>query len=281
MIDFFTTREIAIMIWLVIVLSIMLSKHRFRSSMLSLIKSIFKKQIVLSFVFLIIYLLVIFRFFYTSAIWDDVYLKTVILSSIFIGLPMYYKGALHSDPIDFISSKIKSYIKYILIVQYFVNTYTFNIIIELVVWPFLAVLAVLDGYVTLNEKYQDIKKIITSLNVMIGFVMIIYSFSILTSDYHNLVLEELFISILIPFVMIIILAVPTYLISLYTLYETAFIRLGFVENTKDKNNKIRRFKLLRTCNLDIRKIRKFSQKDVHKMYNTMTEDYFEEVLREL
>ena len=97
-------------------------------------------------------------------------------------------------------------------------------------------------------------------------------------NYDILYASETIISFLIPVVYSILLTPLEYLLELYSKYEVLFFRLS----RKEKGDKkiIHRIAIILACNVSIKRVLKFKNEFLGKMYIGMQEDEFKKLVKD-
>lgn len=69
-------------------------------------------------------------------------------------------------------------------------------------------------------------------------------------------------------------------LEIYSDYEQVFVRMKFRDNQDKKIQRKHRWRVIRTCKLSLRKILLFRKEYVNKMYGLMSEETFDNIMRE-
>ena len=69
-------------------------------------------------------------------------------------------------------------------------------------------------------------------------------------------------------------------LEIYSDYEQVFVRMKFRDNQDKKIQRKHRWRVIRTCKLSLRKILLFRKEYVTKMYGLMSEETFDNIMRE-
>ena len=69
-------------------------------------------------------------------------------------------------------------------------------------------------------------------------------------------------------------------LEIYSDYEQVFVRMKFRDNQDKKIQRKHRWRVIRTCKLSLRKILSFRKEYVNKMYGLMSEETFDNIMRE-
>lgn len=274
----FTTREIATIIWIIIFLIYVMSHKEVRKSFKSVIKTLLCKKLLMFWLFIIFYTGILTYFVSLLSIWKWEYLKDVILWLITCGF-ITCGNALSKEADEFyIKSILKDNLKIFLIIEFFFSTFTFSLIIELIIIPIITIISLLDVYTKNNEADKQVNKFLSILLSIIGFILLYKTVRVAIKTYEKLHYIDLIVSFIIPIVYLILFIPLIYLFELISKYEELFVRLSFREN-KDKKNKIKhRLLIINTCKLSIKKLLLFRKSCFFNINPNMTEDEYKHLI---
>jgi hypothetical protein len=141
-----TTREQAVIIWVIIFIIWALYHKKIRSSIYHLIKVFLQKKIVIIFSIMVLYIALVIYLFSLIDLWNFILLKSTIFwvagsaVVLFVNLNESIKCQNHFRKIALDN------LKFLLIIIFIVNFYTFHLIIELVILPLLFSLFAISAY---------------------------------------------------------------------------------------------------------------------------------------
>lgn len=276
MFDIFTTREIAIFIWFLIISFLILLKKEIRIACINIIKCVFNKHIIIPFCILILYSVII-ALILNFKINMLKFLKDIILWVIFVGVPFAFSSINKKvDKKYFINYAINN-IKIIAILEFIISTFTFKLMWELVLIPIVTFISMLDVVAQTKEKYQISHNFFSNILTLIGLSMLIYSFNKAINTYNQYSNTDLLISFMIPFIYSVFFIPVTYLMVVYSEYQKLFIRLKKITKISDKQKK----ELIRKINISIKRIQYFNSNCLYRLYNKISEDEFKKILKEI
>lgn len=88
------------------------------------------------------------------------------------------------------------------------------------------------------------------------------------------------VSFMIPIVYTILILPLEFGLEIYSDYEQVFVRMKFRDNQDKKIQRKHRWRVIQTCKLSLRKILLFRKEYVNKMYGLMSEETFDNIMRE-
>lgn len=282
MFEIFSTRELAIGAWAIVALALMLLKKELRVPLLQLAKTACAWQLLLSFFLLAIYTVCITIIFYFSFFWKDFSVKEIILWFLFAGIPLVFStnSNLEKDTL-FFRKTLSDNIKFMVIVSFIVNFYTFSFWIELLLVPFIVILGAMSAVAERKEEFKSVEKILDFIMVCFGIFLLFYAIKSLIANYPNWLSRETAISLALPFMLSIFFMPVALLFAVITRYETMFIRVSlFQDKCTSRELRKRKFLIFKECGLSFQQVVRFDNDYVWKLYPSMSEEEFMNTLRE-
>lgn len=234
-------REIALLIWLGVVIIACLVHPGIRSSFVSVLKAFGQRQILI--IIGLFYAFLALAVWLLSAVylWEWDQLKTTLVWSIVVGIASLMQINKIQDQPHFFRDWIKDTLKALAIVEFVVKFYAFPLLAELILQPLLFVIVATLAVGKGNPKNEPAVKLLNGLLFLIGLGLVIYaaykiavnicSFLTLTTlrDFYTpIVLSILFV----PFI---------FVLHVYCTYEASFGALRWAI----KDVKLRRYAKLK------------------------------------
>ena len=274
-----STREWATLIWGCIFMLYVLCHREIRKSSWNVIVIFFDKKLRILWEIILLYVLTITIVFCYLPIWENIYIKDIIIWFLFSGL-IYCMNAVSSEADKtYIKKILKDNLKFTMILEFFMSTFTFNIWIELAIIPFITIITVMNVIAERKEEYKSVHKLLDSVLAIAGFWIFYETIKIGINEYKQLNIINTLVSFMIPIVYLILIIPLEYLLELYSKYEVLFLRMTFKEE-KDKRIRLHhRIAVLRECNFSVRKILLFQREYMIQMYALMKEDEFNQLMQ--
>lgn len=277
----FSTREISILTWLTIIISLILIKKETRIPFIDCIKLLFEPKIAIVLLIYCLYIFLITMLLTNLLIWKRIYIKDIIIWFILVGLINYIKSITDNDFEFSLRKLVKDNINVTIIVEFIISIFTFNILIELVIVPIVTILSLLSLYLERNSNYESVYKIIDGIMGAFGLFLAFKTLEVGIDQYKYLNMKDTLVSFMIPIIYS-FLSIPLYyIIRLYTKYEKVFVSLPFNKVINSKVKKRRFYKIFKGCRFSIEKLEYFYKNYVPYMYISMTEEEFDESLKTL
>lgn len=274
-----STREWATLIWGCIFMLYVLCHREIRKSLWNVIVIFFDKKLRILWEIILLYVLTITIVFCYLPIWENIYIKDIIIWFLFSGL-IYCMNAVSSEADEtYIKKILKENLKFTMILEFFMSTFTFNIWIELAIIPVITIITVMNVIAERKEEYKNVHKLLDSVLAIAGFWIFYETIKIGINEYKQLNIINTLVSFMIPIVYLILIIPLEYLLELYSKYEVLFLRMTFKEE-KDKRIRLHhRTAIFRECNFSVRKILLFQREYMIQMYALMKEDEFNQLMQ--
>lgn len=275
-----STREWATLIWGCIFMLYVLCHREKRKSLWNVIVMFFDKKLMILWEIILLYVLTITIVFCYLPIWENIYIKDIIIWFLFSGL-IYCMNAVSSEADEtYIKKILKDNLKFTMILEFFMSTFTFNIWIELAIIPVITIITVMNVIAERKEEYKSVHKLLDSVLAITGFWIFYETIKIGINEYKQLNIINTLVSFMIPIAYLILIIPLEYALELYSKYELLFLSMTFKEE-KDKKTKIRhRVAIICSCRISVRRVLLFQREYIGMMYVKMKDNEFEKLIRE-
>lgn len=159
------------------------------------------------------------------------------------------------------------------------NIYLKDIILWLII-PVITILILMNVVAESEEKYRRVHKLIDIVLACIGWYMLWGAANVGLKEYKELNAINTLVSFMIPIVYTILILPLEFGLEIYSDYEQVFVRMKFRDNQDKKIQRKHRWRVIRTCKLSLRKILLFRKEYVNKRYGLMSEETFDNIMRE-
>ena len=275
-----STREWATLIWGCIFMLYVLCHREIRKSLWNVIVIFFDKKLRILWEIILLYVLTITMVFCYLPIWENIYIKDIIIWFLFSGL-IYCMNAVSSEADEtYIKKILKDNLKFTMILEFFMSTFTFNIWIELAIIPVITIITVMNVIAERKEEYKNVHKSLDSVLAIAGFWIFYETIKIGINEYKQLNIINTLVSFIIPIAYLILIIPLEYALELYSKYELLFLRMTFKEE-KDKKTKIRhRVAVICSCRISVHRVLLFQREYMGRMYVKMKDNEFEKLIQE-
>jgi hypothetical protein len=254
----FNNREVVLFIYLVVFIIWTFSNKQIRKSIFNLLETLSDKRILLSILAILIYVSIIIYGLYSIKIWDITLLKDTIYWTFGVGFIMMMNTNKVIQEDNYFKNLLKDNFKLLLVMEFILGLYVFGFFIELLLAPIVIFFSILLVMSETSTKYYQVKNFLQIVFGIAGIAYLFFSLYKIYQDFTEFASFGTLKSFLFPILMTIIFLPFIYLYTLFTQYESLFVRLGF--SLKDNNALLQYAKkrILSEANISITKIRKIS-----------------------
>ncbi len=273
----FSTREIAIIVWLLITVITCMFFKNIRNSMLYVIKSLFAWKISVSLVALFahtgfyIFILYNLNFWNISLLKDSIIL---VLSFGFISLMNISKV----NNTKYFKNIFIDAIKWTILIEFITNFFTFTLTKEFFLIPILFFSGILQVKASMTSEHKKVEELIKNILTYFSIFVLFYSFYKTIQEYREIFNIESLKSFLLPVILTITFIPFIYLYTLIVKYEELWIKLNFLMRNESQRKKIKR-QIIFVANLGINKLTNISQ-NIAKPLNVYN-DYSINMLKQI
>lgn len=275
-----TTREWATVLWGSLFIVCILPHKNIRNSLKVLVKTFFDKKLRILWEIIFLYVLIITVLFSYLPFWNIVYIKDILVWFIFSGLIFCMNAVSGESDEGYVKRILKENLKITVFTEFFLSTFTFNIWIELVIIPIIAITIMMDAIAERDEEHQAAHKLLQAILTIVGFCILFGTIKVGIQEYKGLNVLDTFISFMIPIVYLFLIIPLEYALELYSKYESLFIRMPFKEPKDKKIRRYHKWQVVLICKLSVYRVLLFQRKYWCKMYSCMSEDEFMNLLKE-
>lgn len=265
----FTTREIATAFWLLALAIWSLSHDRVRPAALSVIVAVLHSKITIPASLLAMYLAGIVWGLWSLGFWELGLLKDTVLWFFLSGLGFAYSSIVSKSDTSSFGQIVRKQLSLLIVLEFIMNAYTFHLIVELLLIPFLVLLAMVEQFAKLKKGHEDAGKFASSLQMFTGFGMFALVIARLVGDRNSIEWSFTLREIVLPVLLTIGLIPAVFAFTLYSRYETLFLGIGL--GRVDARVKRRaQWRLFRRLGLNLRKIDEYQRREVGNLMRIHT-----------
>lgn len=275
--DIFNNREIASAIWIGVFIVIFLFFAQIRSSVGAVIKTLFQKLFIFTFLTMVLYVAIIVFGLYRIGLWEYPQLKSTIQWFCFSGLVVAFRYATSTEEGIKLKKVFTDNIKMIMILEFLVNTYTFSLIGELLFVPIVTIIVAVNVFSQSKEKYSFVVSLTNAFLSIMFFGLLAHSIANLVTDIDNFALFTTLQSFILPPMLSILFMPFVYLFVLYVAYDTVFVRLNLGPKKSNKLKCRAKWEIFKICHLNLRKVRGTAGMNIYNLMQIQSEDDIEKM----
>jgi hypothetical protein len=220
-------REWAILIWLGIFLAWALSRKDVRSSFSDLLRTSSNPKILVPLGGMSGYVALEVWLGHKASLWRSELAKDTIVWFIVSASALFFKYEQASTQPHFFRRRVAAAFGITAFLEFFTNLFVLNLIAELFLLPFLALLAMLSVVADKDERSRSVKKLVDGLLALIGLALLAFASRQMYANWAHIDKHAALLQLVLPIWLTIGLLPFIYLVSLYANYESAFLHINF------------------------------------------------------
>lgn len=219
----FSTREIAIFIWICIFITYILSHNNVRDSIIKVIKLLGHSYFIIRLSSLITYTLFCTSILQELSYWDTALIKDTIFWFLFTAISIFFSIHKAKD-VTFFTTILNDNIKIIIAFDFFINLYTFPLLIELLLFPTIVLASISQATINKDSTFLKINSFVEKLLTTIVLFMVLFSIYQSITEYRSFFSTSTLKSFLLPIILTILSLPYFYILALFISYDS-FIRI--------------------------------------------------------
>ena len=283
--DIFSTRELATAFWvgaiLIAVGMAIVTNKKIRQGFIGVLKCFFNRKLRKLWEIYFLYIGIITLMFSRFPIWKNIYLKDIILWTLFSGLTICMNAVAGEADEEYISKVLKDNIRFTVVTEFLLSTFTFSFWVELIIIPITTVIVLFDTVAEHKSDAIAVHKLLQDVMAFAGLCVILQTVRVGILEYRELNVINTLVSFFIPIVYLLLVTPLEYAFELYSKYEMLFIQMHFKEPRDKKVKRKRHLKVIKACGLSVRKIILFQKQCIPRMYVSMSDSEFEALISHL
>lgn len=279
-ISLFTTRELAIGFWIIVIFLFIQLHKSVRKSLFEFIKTLFSKPLRMIIVLMIIYFLLVTFCFTKFYFWKGIYFKDAILWLLFNGVFFVFNVLDKSSNEKYIRNYLRSNFGIFVCISYLVDSFTFSFLFELVMIPLIVLLTCVECFFNNDSKNEDVHVFIIMLEAFLFIVFIVCTIIKGTQEYSQLLNIDLIIEFLIAPAYIISFTPFVFVLDICAVYDRIFFRLSIKDiQNKDLLRK-HKFEIMKICQFSKKRLKLFEKDYLFRFYNTISETEIDKIFND-
>lgn len=283
--DIFSTRELATAFWTGIILvavgMAIVTNKKARKSFIEVLKCFFGRKIRMLLEIYFLYIGIITFLFSRLPIWESIYLKDIIIWTLFSGLTICINAVAGEADEKYILKVLKDNIRFTMVTELLLSTFTFSFWVELIIIPITTVIVLFDTVAEHKSDAIAVHKLLQDVMAFAGLCVILQTVRVGILEYRELNVINTLVSFFIPIVYLLLVTPLEYAFELYSKYEMLFIQMHFKEPSDKMVQRKRHLKVIKVCGLSVKRIMLFQKQCIPRMYVSMSDSEFEALISQL
>lgn len=283
--DIFSTRELATAFWvgaiLIAVGMAIVTNKKIRQGFIGVLKCFFNRKLRKLWETYFLYIGIITLMFSRFPIWKNIYLKDIILWTLFSGLTICMNAVAGEADEKYISKVLKDNIRFTVVTEFLLSTFTFSFWVELIIIPITTVIVLFDTVAEHKSDAIAVHKLLQDVMAFAGLCVILQTVRVGILEYRELNVINTLVSFFIPIVYLLLVTPLEYAFELYSKYEMLFIQMHFKEPSDKMVRRKRHLKVIKVCGLSVKRIMLFQKQCIPRMYISMPDVEFDLLISHL
>lgn len=283
--DIFSTRELATAFWvgaiLIAVGMAIVTNKKIRQGFIGVLKCFFNRKLRKLWEIYFLYIGIITVMFSRFPIWKNIYLKDIILWTLFSGLTICMNAVAGEADEKYISKVLKDNIRFTVVTEFLLSTFTFSFWVELIIIPITTVIVLFDTVAEHKSDAIAVHKLLQDVMAFAGLCVILQTVRVGILEYRELNVINTLVSFFIPIVYLLLVTPLEYAFELYSKYEMLFIQMHFKEPSDKMVRRKRHLKVIKVCGLSVKRIMLFQKQCIPRMYISMPDVEFDLLISHL
>ncbi|KPL78087.1 hypothetical protein ADN00_07890 [Ornatilinea apprima] len=228
-------REIAIIIWLGVFFVWALSQKKIRKSFVKVFKTFAQKVIFISSILMVLYIGTMIYLLHRINLWNISYLSDTIIWILGVAFVLFVNIS-HAREDDYFRKAVVDNIKLVVFIEFITDLYVFNLWVELILVPVLALLGALLGAASARPEFKRVESLLAPIVGLIGVGFLAYAIYNMIVDFGAFLSMQNLLTLLMPLILTILFLPFVYVLAVYVVYDSIFMRIKkIVANPKLAN----------------------------------------------
>ena len=260
MFDIFSTREVASIIYLLLIFFVLLIQTKNITLFTNVIKALMKKVFIIPVLCLFVYASIIVFALQFIPFWNWLLIKDIVIWVLFIATPICFKAVINRkmNQYPFKRMIIDNFV-WSAILEFFVGAFTFSFIAELFVVPVFSLIVLLQNYDRENKQPKDVHKFLDGIVVVAGLILLGFTINTAINVIKEDGIKNVLVSFCIPIIFSIAFLPIVYALAVRGKYRDLFIRMKIRHTGNEKELKIKKKAVIVVCGISYKKLCKFEE----------------------
>lgn len=283
--NLFSTRELAAAFWTGVILAAVgiaiVTNKKIRKDFIEVLKGVFDRKLRKLWEIYLSYIGIITFLFSRLPIWENIYLKDIVVWTLFSGLTICMNAVSGEADEKYIFKVLKDNIRFTMVTELLLSTFTFGFWVEVIIIPIITVIVLFDTVAEHKSDAIAVHKLLQDVMAFAGLCVILQTVRVGILEYRELNVINTLVSFFIPIVYLLLVTPLEYAFELYSKYEMLFIQMHFKEPSDKMVQRKRHLKVIKVCGLSVKRIMLFQKQCIPRMYISMPDVEFDLLISHL
>ena len=227
-----------------------------RPAFLRVLRCFFARQIISVLFALFVYVVLIVFLLYKVQLWNGRLLKDTVFWTFGEAVIVFF-SLNKAKNLDFFKDLFVDTFRWFVVIEFLINFYTFDLVIELILLPGFVLLILAFSLAKKDHQLKIIEKLSRSILAVLGisvFGFVVYK---IATHYQEILNINNLLSLIHPLVMTVAFLPFAYTLALYMGYESLFVRIDLMRLDPDTRRQAKR-KVLLAAQLNLNKLYRIS-----------------------
>ena len=223
--EILNNREIAIGIWLLVVIGWGAWSASIRDAFGKVVLAFCSRKILIPFGLAVAYIVVVVVALSMAGLWSWGQLKNTILWSISVAAVALFRVPGIAEDEHYFRHAVRDSFKIIAVLEFVIGFYSFSLWIEILIVPIATLLVAMQAFSEGKDVYAPAPALIGWLLAALGIGIAAYALYMLVSDFGQFATAGTLTDFALPIVLTLLFLLFLYFLAIFVTYENAFIRL--------------------------------------------------------
>lgn len=249
-------REQAILVWATLGLTLAMFNQSIRGSIVLLVRTFFSKPLLIVLILMVGYVVMIVFASRYLGLWNVSMTKDTVKWFFGQAFVMWVSSDQANKDDDYFKTKFLMNVRFVILLEFLVNFYVFNIFVELVLVPFITFIAIMLAFSETKREYRSVKQLMQFVMTTFGLALLFYISAMLITNLSSFVTLDNLRLLILPIALTVLFLPFIYALAVYSGYELIFLRVQLWK-TDDELARFTRRAIFRACLFRLRQINRF------------------------
>lgn len=228
--DILNSREWAILVWALIAIGYITRPPRWRTlkePLLGVLRTLGSRHLVSVITLMTMYVVMMIYGLARLGLWDFSLLKGSLIWFFSVAVFSLFQVNKFSESPHKLRGLVADSFKLVVVIEYLVGAYTFNIAVELVLVPFIVFLSALVAIAETKPEYESAHKFLNAVLAIVGTAILGSVMYLLVKDFHQVVNRQAASDFVLPVILSALYTPFIAFMAVYSTYQTVLIRLQY------------------------------------------------------
>lgn len=279
--DFFSTREIAAIIWLSVFLFWGLTLKKVRVGAWGVVKATFRSKLAVIWILGGVWMSLGVYFLSMIHLWGPSFLKDTVIWCFSAGVVVLVHGFAQAKEGPNYSAVVLDLFKLTIFLELLLSTYCFSLVTEIILFLLVAIVSIFHAYSQSKEEYEPVRKLSAGILFVLGIVSFSGAIIGFVKSPGDMLNVDTVKGIAWPILLTFWLIPVSYAVGLFAAYEIMFVPFHLGGNRSIKFHVLARFRLIRHFGFRLNRVLKAPRLLQGGLYGVYSLDEIDRLLSSL